>query len=182
MNTKKTTEGSDATLQSKLCKISRLLTSMIRIFVGLLFSAAVLINFLNVAGRYAFSTPIYWAEEVTILLVACAVFLMCFNLTVNNDHLRTDLVSSFATKNIRTINEIAIYTISFAVLSFLAHNTYSVVSMMARFGQVTPVAEIPMFLIYGSVFIGFLLSAIASFTNLVISIKTLRLLGGGRND
>ena len=45
------------------------------LITGMIFLAAVLINIANVIGRYVFSYPIFWAEEVLVFMVIWAVFL-----------------------------------------------------------------------------------------------------------
>ena len=47
--------------------MARLLT-LIRIVLGSLMLAAVVINFSNVVGRYAFSKPIFWADEAMVFI------------------------------------------------------------------------------------------------------------------
>src|SRR3954451_8393527 len=58
---------------------------------GVIFLAAAFINIANVIGRYVFSAPIFWAEEVLVFMVIWAVFLSAIAITFNGGHLSMDL-------------------------------------------------------------------------------------------
>ena len=51
------------------------------LITGMIFLAAALINIANVIGRYVFSAPIFWAEEVLVFMVIWAVFLSAISIT-----------------------------------------------------------------------------------------------------
>lgn len=139
---------------------------------ALLFSAGIILNFLNVTGRYLFATPIYWAEEVMILLVIWSVFLVGFHLTLQGDHLKTDLLRVFLSPRWRRWMAVCLLAVEGAVALFLAYHASTIVAMVARFGQVTPVAEIPKWISFGSVLSGFLLIAMASLIRMARFIRS----------
>src|SRR5262245_19905501 len=58
---------------------------------GVVFLAATLINIANVVGRYVFSRPIFWAEEVLVFMVIWGVFLSAVSITFSGRHLNMDL-------------------------------------------------------------------------------------------
>lgn len=139
---------------------------LLKLFCGTLFALAVLINFGNVVGRYIFSAPIYWAEEVTILLIVFAVFLMSFRLALYDENLKTDILMNYLSERWQRILETGLLLFAGLFTAYLAYHSSGIVAMMMRFGQVTPVAEIPMFIVYGSVLMGFILASLASFIKL----------------
>ena len=59
---------------------------------GILFLIAVGINIVNVIGRYVFSMPVFWAEEVLTFIVIWAVFLIAGTVTYRGAHLNMDLL------------------------------------------------------------------------------------------
>ncbi len=48
---------------------------------GVLFLVAAGINIVNVIGRYVFSVPVFWAEEVLTFIVIWVVFLLAGSFT-----------------------------------------------------------------------------------------------------
>ena len=61
------------------------------VITGVIFLAAAFINIGNVVGRYVFSAPIFWAEEVMVFMVIWAVFLSAISITFSGSHLSMDL-------------------------------------------------------------------------------------------
>src|SRR5215813_12867365 len=61
------------------------------LITSVIFLIAVVINIVNVVGRYLFSAPIFWAEEVLVFMVVWAVFLAAVAITFNGAHLSMDL-------------------------------------------------------------------------------------------
>ena len=53
------------------------------VVTGIIFLIACGINIANVVGRYLFSFPIFWAEEVLVFMVVWAVFLSAVAITFN---------------------------------------------------------------------------------------------------
>ena len=54
-------------------------------------SVAVAINIANVVGRYVFSAPIFWAEEVLVFILVWAVFLAAATIIYRGEHINMDL-------------------------------------------------------------------------------------------
>ena len=61
---------------------------------GALFLVAVVLNFVNVIGRYVFGMPVFWAEEALTFTVIWIVFLVVGTITYRGAHLNMDLVYS----------------------------------------------------------------------------------------
>src|SRR5574338_691966 len=66
------------------------LARAIGVFIALLLIAAVLINLCNVAGRYLFDKPIFWAEEGMVFLQIAIVVIGASAVSRDNAHLRMD--------------------------------------------------------------------------------------------
>ena len=52
---------------SALSSLERILIAGVRVIVGAAIFVSIAINFANIAGRYLFSTPVIWAEEILVL-------------------------------------------------------------------------------------------------------------------
>src|SRR5690606_67233 len=107
------------------------------------FAAALILNFANVVGRYVFHAPIFWAEEVTIILIIWAVCLMSFRLTLRGEHLVTDILRPYLPVSMQKVL-VTMTTLLGMVLSiFIVFYAFKVVDLVHRMGQVTVVAELP---------------------------------------
>jgi TRAP-type C4-dicarboxylate transport system permease small subunit len=62
------------------------------VICGVLLLVAIAINISNVVGRYVFSHPVDWAEEVLIYVIVWAVFISLGSITYQGIHLRMDLL------------------------------------------------------------------------------------------
>src|SRR5471030_3229716 len=65
-----------------------------QVTAGVLFLIAVVINIVNVIGRYVFATPVFWAEETLSFMLIWVVFLVAGSITYRGAHLNMDLVYS----------------------------------------------------------------------------------------
>lgn len=133
----------------------------LRLFTAGLFSAAILINFANIVGRYLFSAPIYWAEEVTILLVIWAVFLIGFELTLRGEQLKMGLLTAVMPARCDYIVQAVLSLLGALIAAFMVYESVIVVTMVTRFAQTTVVAEIPKWMLFSSITTGFLLITLA---------------------
>ena len=135
------------------------------------FALALLLNFANVVGRYVFHTPIFWAEEVTIILIIWSVCLMSFRLTLFGEHLVTDIVRPYLSRQGQTVL-IFVTTIFGAALSaFVAYYAWKVVDFVGRLGQVTIVAELPKSWAYSSILVAFSFVVLASVFRLLALLR-----------
>jgi TRAP-type C4-dicarboxylate transport system permease small subunit len=131
------------------------------VIVGIIFLAAVAINILNVIGRYVFSYPIFWAEEVLVFMVVWAVFLSAAAITFNGAHLSMDL---FYAKLKSPWKQVANATIAATLLAstlFAAAQSYKVVMLYIANGTVSTAAQIPLYIPHAALLVGFSLMALA---------------------
>ena len=79
----------------KLATATRfILRDIPRAAIGLILLVAIAINFANIVGRYVFSAPLAWAEEVLSFLVIWGVCLGASAVTYDRRHLVMDLFSA----------------------------------------------------------------------------------------
>lgn len=145
--------------------ISGLISRALRILdiiAGICFSLALIINVCNVVGRYGFQSPIFWAEEVTVILIIWSVCLMSFKLTLHNEHLLTDILRPYLPERWKTLLTAVVTLWTLALSAFIAYYAFIVVEMVGKMSQVTTVAEIPKSLAYSSILACFILVVLAS--------------------
>jgi TRAP-type C4-dicarboxylate transport system permease small subunit len=147
--------------------VLRCIEKVIRLFTAALFVTAIVVNFANIVGRYVFLSPIYWAEEITILLVIWAVFLIGFELTLRGEHLKMGLLSALLPERYDRPLQTVIALVGGIIAIYVVYHSVAIVSMVIRYSQVTAVAQIPKWLLFGSVSTGFTLIAVASFIRAV---------------
>lgn len=135
------------------------------------FALALLLNFSNVVGRYVFHAPIFWAEEITIILIIWSVCLMSFRLTLFGEHLVTDIVRPYLSTTGQTVL-LFLTTVLGGVLSgFVAYYAWKVVDFVGRLGQVTTVAELPKSWAYSSILVCFAFVVLASVVRLIALLR-----------
>jgi TRAP-type C4-dicarboxylate transport system permease small subunit len=131
------------------------------VLTGVIFLVAAIINIANVIGRYLFSAPIFWAEEVLVFMVIWAVFLSAISITFNGAHLSMDL---FYTKLQRPWKQIVnglIVVVFLACTVGTAIQSFAVVRLYIGNGNVSPAAEIPLYIPHAALLVGFSFMALA---------------------
>jgi TRAP-type C4-dicarboxylate transport system permease small subunit len=131
------------------------------LLTGVIFLAAAFINIANVIGRYVFSAPIFWAEEVLVFMVIWAVFLSAISITFNGGHLSMDLFYAKLRGPWRLIVNGLIIAVFLACTLFTALQSYTVVMLYIGNGNVSTAAEIPLYIPHSALLVGFSLMAVA---------------------
>lgn len=134
---------------------------------GSLFALAIGLNFANVVGRYAFHAPIFWAEEITTLLVVWAVCLLSFRLTYRGEHLVTEVTPLFLPPRAVWVLRIIATALCTGAAVFLGFYAYKIVEMLSRLSQVTIAAEIPKAFANGAILAAFMLAALGGVCRIV---------------
>lgn len=158
--------------------VARIETGL-RLLTAGLFSAAILLNFANIVGRYLFSAPIYWAEEVTILVVIWAVLLTGFELTLRGDQLKMGLLTAVMPARWDYILQAVLSLFGALIAAYMVYESVIVVAMVARFAQTTVVAELPKWLLFSAITTGFSLIALACLLRAGIMIRAHRAVAAG---
>jgi TRAP-type C4-dicarboxylate transport system permease small subunit len=123
--------------------------------------AGVAINFANVVGRYAFGRALFWAEETMVFLTIWGVFVGMAAIAYQGEHLNMDLFSQAISARWRTAINAAVVAALLACCAFVALQSFQVVALFARAGQVSVAAGIPKAIPHAALAVGFVLTALA---------------------
>ena len=137
-----------------------------RVLMGAGMAAAIAINSVNITGRYVFSAPLAWAEEVMIFILTWCVLLGASAVTYDRAQLTMDLfVSAFTPPLQRIIRWITVLLTVVACL-YAATQAATVVRLMHGMQQVSMSAQIPMVIPYTAFVVGFVMIALSAIATL----------------
>jgi TRAP-type C4-dicarboxylate transport system permease small subunit len=139
-----------------------LLRDVPRAAIGVIILAAITINFANIVGRYVFLAPLPWAEEVLVFLVIWGVCLGASAVTYDNRHLDMDLFVGLFSPRLRAVLEVLKLLTLVGFCTFTMANAATIVGVMARNGQVSITAGVPMTVPYAAFVVGFALIVAAA--------------------
>jgi TRAP-type C4-dicarboxylate transport system permease small subunit len=139
-----------------------LLRDIPRAATGLILLAAIAINFANIVGRYVFLAPLPWAEEVLSFLVIWGVGLGASAVTYDRRHLAMDLFSGTFPPRLQRFLEAAMLAAMIGLCGYACIQAWNIVAIMARNGQVSITAGIPMTIPYFAFVAGFGMIAAAA--------------------
>ena len=129
---------------------------------GTLLLAAIAINIANVAGRYLFSAPIFWAEEGLIDILVWGVFIAAGAISYAGNHLSMDFFTAKAPPAYRAFLGGLVVVLTVACAAFVVTQSLQVVSLYYRSGEVSMGAHIPLVLTHSAVLVGFTLMGLAA--------------------
>ncbi len=140
---------------SALSSLEQILIAGVRTLVGAAIFVSIAINFANIAGRYLFSAPVLWAEEILNYLMVWSVFLGAVLVTWEGRHIKMDLLSVRIPSPAREIvNAIAVAVFA-AVCTFMVVQSWTATRVAMQIEQRSVAAEIPMALAHAGVLLGF---------------------------
>ena len=129
--------------------------SVPRFVLGALIFAGIGINFANVLGRYVFSAPIVWAEEVLAYIMIWCVGIGAILVTWEGRHIKMDLIAvRIPPPWSRVVNGVVAFGCMF-VCAFVIRQSWTVVSMLIQTGQQSMIARLPMGLMHAAILVGF---------------------------
>ena len=138
-----------------IARLEGLFIEGVRVIVGASIFVSIAINFANIAGRYLFSSPILWAEEILDYLMVWSVFLGAVLVTWEGRHIKMDLLSVRIPSPAReVVNVLSVATFA-AVCAFMVWQSWTVVNVARELDQRSVAAEIPMALAHAGVLLGF---------------------------
>ncbi len=135
--------------------------------LGLVFIAAVCLNFANVVGRYAFGRAIFGADEVQTYVMVWMAFVGAAVVTWRNAHLRMDVLVGNLPGWARTALRLVELVLMIATAGFVLLQSWRYVGQMAAMGRRSDAAEIPMAIPHSAVAIGFALIVLIALWRLV---------------
>jgi TRAP-type C4-dicarboxylate transport system permease small subunit len=146
-----------------LSKLLRLLLRDIpRAAIGVIILIAIAINFANIIGRYLFLAPLAWAEEVLVFLVLWGVCLGASAVTYDDRHLDMNLFVAAFPAWMRAALDVFKVAALVVFSAFTLVNAWAIVALMARNGQVSITAGVPMTIPYAAFVLGFALIAVSA--------------------
>lgn len=148
---------------SKQRRIEELIfIKMPHVVSGILFLLAVGINIVNVIGRYIFSLPLFWAEEVLTFIVIWAVFLIAGTITYRGAHLNMDLLYNGFSPFWKRVINITIAASLIGCMLLAASQSWKVIVLHVRNHGVTAATDIPLVIPHSALLFGFLFMAAAA--------------------
>lgn len=152
----------------KLADATRLLLRDIpRIAIGVILLVAIAINFANIVGRYVFLAPLPWAEEILSFLVIWGVCLGASAVTYDRRHLVMDLFSASYPPWFRMAVDLVTIVAIVGFCGFACLQAWKIVAIMARNGQVSVTASVPMTIPYTAFVVGFGLITLAALAEVI---------------
>ena len=142
-------------------RVTSVTTRTLQVISTIILVVIVAINGVNVVGRYVFSSPISWGEEVMLYLMIVAVFLAVPAVTWDGAHLRMDLLARALPPLARRIIETLTDLISLGVAGLFVYVSVPIVLQLFEFNQRSDAAEIPVAIPQSAIPIGFTLVALA---------------------
>ena len=133
---------------------------------GTLFLMAVVLNIVNVIGRYVFGMPVFWAEEALTFTVIWIVFLVVGTITYRGAHLNMDLLYSRMPSVMQFVIRIAIALALIVCAAYTAMLSWSVVKLHYMTSGVTAGTNIPLVIPHSALLFGFSFIAAAALVRL----------------
>ena len=133
---------------------------------GTLFLLAVVLNIVNVIGRYVFGMPVFWAEEALTFTVIWIVFLVVGTITYRGAHLNMDLLYSRMPSVMQFVIRIAIALALIVCAAYTAMLSWSVVKLHYMTSGVTAGTNIPLVIPHSALLFGFSFIAAAALVRL----------------
>lgn len=135
---------------------------------GLLIAVFAIIIF-QVFTRYALNMPLPWSEEVARLLVVWLTFVGAGFVASRNAHIAVDILAVYLPKKIATATQILSML---TVVAASAYMVWAALSLMLLTGPLRLTAtSLPMPLLYGAVFVGYLMILGHTILNIVMYLR-----------
>lgn len=130
------------------------------IVIGAAMLAMAVNTIANVFGRYLFSHSLYFSEELNEILMVAVTFVGLGYVTRRGRHIRMSALYDLLTERGRKLLMIFIALSTGAVMFLLAWYAFEYVVKMAGRGRVTPALQLPLWITYVAVVIGFVITGI----------------------
>ena len=151
-----------------LGQINRFLVHLSRYTIGLFLIATTGLLFVNTFFRYFFNFSLTWGEEVARIVFVWIVFLGAGLLAREGGHISLDVFFNMLPEGSKRAGLIAINCACAFLSVFLCVLGLRVAGSLFQFGQKSPAALIPMWLVYSSIPVGCLLM-VFGFTEVTIN-------------
>lgn len=126
----------------------------------------------NVFGRYVFSQSLYFTEELNEFLIVIITFIGLGYITRQGRHIRMSAIYDTLPSLARKATMIVIALSSAAIMFLLAWYALGYVERLAARGRVTPALQIPLYLTYIWVVLGFGLAGLQYVLAIIKNLNT----------
>jgi C4-dicarboxylate transporter DctQ subunit len=126
----------------------------------------------NVIGRFVFAQSIYFTEELNQFLIVLVTFVGLGYAARKGRHIRMSAVYDQLSDRQRKAMMIVISAITAAVMFVLAYYSYVYVARVASLGKVTPSLQVPLYLTYLWVPLGFIITGIQYIMTVVKNLQS----------
>jgi len=129
--------------------------------------AGIVLNFVNVVGRYFFLHAISWAEETMLFLMIASVFLGAGAITLRGAHIRMDLAVQLMPPRVRIFLDLVAQITFLVMVAVLIWLAYPVIAQYVAFGQVSDALRLPVAIPHSVIPIGMFIMALAVVARLI---------------
>jgi len=153
-----------------------ILDSVIARFEAFVLATGVLLmaanSIANVVGRFVFSQSLYFSEELNQFLIVLVTFVGLGYAARKGRHIRMSAVYDQLSDRQRKALMILIAAVTAAVMFVLAYYSYVYVARVAKLGKVTPSLQVPLYLTYFWVPLGFIITGIQYIMTVVKNLQS----------
>jgi TRAP-type C4-dicarboxylate transport system permease small subunit len=150
--------------------VTRILDRLMWLFeyaLACAFIAAVLLNFINVVGRYVFGVTFLGSDEMQIFIMIFMTFLGAAVVAWANQHLRMDVLVNMLPPSLARALRIVELVVVATLCTFVAWNSTYYAEQMFSIGRISDMARVPMWIPHGAVALGFGLMALITVLQLI---------------
>ncbi len=143
-----------------LRRIGDRLAHLCVVVAGIALLAIVVINGVNVIGRYFFGSPISWAEELMLFLMVLVVFAGAATVTWRGAHIRIEIFVDWLPPLWQRMAAFVAGLLSVSVLLVVSIVSFEIVSTLYAFDQRSEALELPVWIPQSVITIGSALMAV----------------------
>ncbi len=133
------------------------LDRMEEVFCGTALLMTAIILFVNVMLRYFFKASTSWAEELIKYMMVWIAFIGASICVRREAHVRIDILFSYLPPKVGKVLNMGVYLISLCFCMAMVWYGYKMTVFSMEFQQLSPALQIPMWIPYLSIPIGFAL-------------------------
>jgi C4-dicarboxylate transporter, DctQ subunit len=126
----------------------------------------------NVIGRFVFARSLYFSEELNQFLIVLVTFVGLGYAARKGRHIRMSAVYDQLSDRQRKAMMILIAGVTAATMFVLAYYSYMYVARVATLGKVTPSLQVPLYLTYFWVPLGFIITGIQYIMTVVKNLQS----------
>lgn len=136
------------------------LLTLTRSLSAIFLAASVMINFINIIGRYVFSVSLPWAEEIMLFLMVGCVFTGCCAVAWQGRHIRMDVMISALPPKLHAFFNLLSDLVLIGAAVIVTMFSYPVITQLAAFDERSEAANFPLVIPQSMVPIGYSLMAL----------------------